>query len=885
MNKLIFSLILLFSTVAFAVPSGKGPAGTGGGGGGAGVANLDAISDVDLTGAVDTNVLCRSAGIWVDCSATAPGAHATTHEPGGADQVTDITYAPSDNNNYGGSDPGDMKEALDYLSPRSRMLLSSNRYDMIVDLDTATTYTVATATATTYTGNCARAVQEGFNEYLSTVGSTVTSWSVAVTGSCTIEFADMYDAGAYRYAFGLIPTARTPGTGGTGGYSVDSANADGWPMPETTIVAANMNARTATGGGASTLDDSDGTSLAGLAGQYVEITSGTGSGQKRYISSSTSTQLTVFNAWSVNPNATSVYRVFTLPSRGGGGINMTIDWDANFTVDMTGQSEPAVVYQRANGWMCGYQDSSTTGALCPVSYVSEFGSRKFFITNDVASTGWIAGEMPEASASTITTADRSTIVMMDLGYRRNVDKAVTVIQGSVLSNDNIGWYIADTWGTHRASGNISGMGLGVKFASNTIGTWPSVYAAGNNVGIAFGDVPNGGDFVPSSSCLSGYCTPQYTGGTGGILLDDWIFEGNTYGEFVSVDGGGTFRDIHGESNASPTWHQWIIGAIKCTVNVNTDGIYGAEASDCDSKGGSGGVAVVHSTGPVTQMKFEGGNAPGATSERYRGIIIGNGATQTKGSVAFDSNFVFGGDTIPANNSLCTGPGAPYFFCEAAASSDALIIHGPSFPSGISGGLARVVLANTNRLAFEPGALGGIALWPYNSYWTPNDEFYTFTADNADINANDALGLTGGFVADGALTANTAAVAHIITRGFNFAGNANYTNVYVKHMHCTPGTISDWGAGESITLRPFITNGTTTVGIGNGVTFIQGTDLPGVVKSTDISVNTEFFDSASGSTKAYRPFAIGVYVSSESDAGDDNLLRATCSIEVALLGND
>jgi hypothetical protein len=67
---------------------------------------------------------------------------------------------------------------------------------------------------------------------------------------------------------------------------------------------------TATAGGGSTLTNSAETwTVNQWAGYRVNIFSGTGSGQSRTVASNTSTVLTVSSAWSVTPDATSVYEI------------------------------------------------------------------------------------------------------------------------------------------------------------------------------------------------------------------------------------------------------------------------------------------------------------------------------------------------------------------------------------------------------------------------------------------------------------------------------------------------------------------------------------------------------------------------------------------------
>lgn len=80
-------------------------------------------------------------------------------------------------------------------------------------------------------------------------------------------------------------------------------------MPSGSLGTGFVNS-TATSGGATTLTDSTKTwPLNGWTNYQVRIISGAGAGQFRTIASNTATALTVSSAWTVNPDATSVYRI------------------------------------------------------------------------------------------------------------------------------------------------------------------------------------------------------------------------------------------------------------------------------------------------------------------------------------------------------------------------------------------------------------------------------------------------------------------------------------------------------------------------------------------------------------------------------------------------
>ena len=144
--------------------------------------------------------------------ASAPGAHAATHAPGGSDTVLEHAYTPSDNADYNGSDPGNVDDALNYLAARTRFALASNNFDAIADLNTQTlwrrTKPNGPMTATSYAGNPCRAMQEAINYALTVTSPTDTEYSVGWFGEATAEVAsDYFDQGPYRGCVFVIPAS------------------------------------------------------------------------------------------------------------------------------------------------------------------------------------------------------------------------------------------------------------------------------------------------------------------------------------------------------------------------------------------------------------------------------------------------------------------------------------------------------------------------------------------------------------------------------------------------------------------------------------------------------------------------------------------------------
>jgi uncharacterized cupin superfamily protein len=97
----------------------------------------------------------------------------------------------------------------------------------------------------------------------------------------------------------------------------------------------NLDTGTATAGGATTLTDSAKAWVTdGFVGRNVRINSGTGIGQTRRITANTATALTVSSAWSVNPDATSVYAIL------GPKLSISVD-NCSTSMPVTGNSTRA----------------------------------------------------------------------------------------------------------------------------------------------------------------------------------------------------------------------------------------------------------------------------------------------------------------------------------------------------------------------------------------------------------------------------------------------------------------------------------------------------------------------------------------------------------------
>lgn len=109
---------------------------------------------------------------------------------------------------------------------------------------------------------------------------------------------------------------------------------------------------TATAGGASTLTDSGATWVVdAYAGNVVQITSGTGVGQSRLITSNTGTVLTVGTAWATAPDNTSAYAILTKTYRVRNVADPALPWDIatkNYVDSASGAANLQTAYVNGN---------------------------------------------------------------------------------------------------------------------------------------------------------------------------------------------------------------------------------------------------------------------------------------------------------------------------------------------------------------------------------------------------------------------------------------------------------------------------------------------------------------------------------------------------------
>jgi hypothetical protein len=138
-------------------------------------------------------------------------------------------------------------------------------------------------------------------------GTPRTNVTVPATGNSLVR-------GDVHLAFDM-PIIRTLSINGFSGFGCETGftttDIDSRPRPSCGFATnTNVTSGTATAGGESTLTDSGKSWTADMyIGQVVNITGGTGSGQKRFVVDNDATSLTVNPAWSTQPSTDSTYEV------------------------------------------------------------------------------------------------------------------------------------------------------------------------------------------------------------------------------------------------------------------------------------------------------------------------------------------------------------------------------------------------------------------------------------------------------------------------------------------------------------------------------------------------------------------------------------------------
>lgn len=759
----------------------------------------------------------------------------------------------------------------------STVVARMSAFDADANLETGATL-FSDGSTRLYTNPCLQ-VTEAAGPYMDVAGSSA-KWSMRFRGTPRqVVWADFFDAGPIRECIAWRPTSSAAGTGGTGGFSISNANRTGWPSLQTTIVAAGMNARTATGGGATTLSDTDGSTLASEGGKYVRITSGTGAGQTRYIASATATQLTVDLAWTTNPDATSVYDIFTHANKTGGSGGLTIVWegDVYFDVNLSGATEDFAFDHRGSGWAAG---RSGFTALEPaggvVSLGEEFGAYEVLLRNAVTPTGWVNGRLPIADAATPYNSDTAAIALWLDGWLRfpNHQRVRITCSASGIASGTIGVRTHGTWGSPRIGGsNVGSCGVGIHAYGNNVSSYVHQYVAGNHINIAVGDATNGSGLPYYSSATSGYSSAL---GSGGLELEDGKSESGEYGLIVSY-GGGVFKRTYMESS-SVSGHQVLAFGGQCnatdptTVGRPCGGNDGTTTPEC----GTG--SCVESYNDLGQsVVFEGGNTPIVTSAntRWGAVTLGLGSTDNAKVQLQLHDMELGYTTKPVNNTLCDGLGNPYWFCRGADNSPAV-----TFPVMIAGSPTGIIDFGRSSLYFS-----GHVFWPYRYMTGLSEKVFTWSNNAGIAAAGDCLrhDRNGLLLAADCTVGNANEWAYPL----HVDGGANHYNWFLKEVQCVHGSYDDGGeAAEAISIAARLGANASLINVGNAATMVEGTNNPGDPVTNYIGENSALAACSTGTCSTFTNPIVGLRITSVTDATVNNSNRVACTLRVQRsLGND
>ncbi len=169
-----------------------------------------AVSDAQVSGAGEADEIALGG----DASGTAA-----------AVQVNEARYTPSDNADWGGADPGNVKEAVEHLVNRRHFHgVEEMSADYIGNLSEGVLYKKSDQSLTIYTDPCDMLNRPMLD---STGVSPVDNNVIAhFGGAATVGPDSGFDFGPARYCFGMIPTSVAVNPATTTHVDADDANAD-----------------------------------------------------------------------------------------------------------------------------------------------------------------------------------------------------------------------------------------------------------------------------------------------------------------------------------------------------------------------------------------------------------------------------------------------------------------------------------------------------------------------------------------------------------------------------------------------------------------------------------------------------------------------------------
>jgi len=260
---------------------------------------------------VYTGSIWDMAGVWLlDTAVKSPLGILTSDITAGADKVIQLGVGEADDFEVGGT--------YDIIDEVSRNYITVTAVDTVNHRITATlTYAFTVANYARVGYNPDHWVGLGFKAQLyafpQSVLTTATSNAPQTTSildpiSLTALDPSAIDGKYYLVNFHVLYS----GSGAIGGYLLNPAVLRAYidTTSEHVLTVADIDDGTATSSGGTTLTDSGKSwTIDEHAGKIIAITGGTGVGQFRTIVSNTATEITVSEAWTTNPDATSTYTI------------------------------------------------------------------------------------------------------------------------------------------------------------------------------------------------------------------------------------------------------------------------------------------------------------------------------------------------------------------------------------------------------------------------------------------------------------------------------------------------------------------------------------------------------------------------------------------------
>lgn len=294
------------------------------------------------------------------------------------------------------------------------------------------------------------------------------------------------------------------------------------------------------------------TAVADLTGFTIRITAGTGAGQEKTILSNTigSNSIVTTSAWSVTPDATSVYlilsgRFYCLGATGAAVVWKYYDYATNSWTNRSVASGPAAT------WATSGKALATSGSLgSPIATGTATAGGASTLTNSGKSwttNQWanfqvrITGGVGAGQVRTIN-SNTGTVLTVSAAWTTNPDATSTY---AIEGNDDWIWVIGNNAVTMFRYAIDGIAGLSATTAQATGDTWVTVAPGGARAGAAaagcsWNRITSSSDsrFTNENAIINGRRIYSFRGG-GTSTLDYYDIPGNTWTSGVSYGNAAT----------------------------------------------------------------------------------------------------------------------------------------------------------------------------------------------------------------------------------------------------------------------------------------------------------------------------------------------------------